>query len=364
MPRRSTTTLRSTAAAYRATWLIANNRNSGLLQHARVARRLRDGDRRATAREWDAHHRPAPPVLEALQRARHHVTAEDIATRIRARHPQIDPSTVYRNLEALEALGYVTHTHFDDRVTPGTAPTPSATATSSAGAVGPSRSFPSACSSLSRAGYGTNTVSAPTWRTRRSSYLQGLLERILCLDAPPRDLCLRARRHRATLAGSGLVVAPHVDPPGTPKYHDHVLARTACRSFLANMQARSTRAGRAHEHLVDVATYSFVLALLVFAWPRLPRPALRSGRRALARAHRRRAVATCACPWTAARLTLPRPSGLGTPGTKDLGGSHDAAHLARDGDARRRFELRDLRRHRVGTRAPDGGALPIRRGLA
>ena len=56
-------------------------------------------------------------VLDALQRARHHVTAEDIATRIRARHPQIDPSTVYRNLEALEDLGYVTHTHFDDRVT-------------------------------------------------------------------------------------------------------------------------------------------------------------------------------------------------------------------------------------------------------
>ena len=56
-------------------------------------------------------------VLEALQRARHHVTADDIATRIRARHPQIDPSTVYRNLEALEELGLVTHTHFEDRVT-------------------------------------------------------------------------------------------------------------------------------------------------------------------------------------------------------------------------------------------------------
>jgi Fur family ferric uptake transcriptional regulator len=56
-------------------------------------------------------------VLEALERAKHHITAEDIATRIRARHPQIDPSTVYRNLEALEELGYVTHTHFEDRVT-------------------------------------------------------------------------------------------------------------------------------------------------------------------------------------------------------------------------------------------------------
>lgn len=56
-------------------------------------------------------------VLEALERARHHTTAEDIATRIRRQHPQIDPSTVYRNLEALEALGHVTHTHFEDRVT-------------------------------------------------------------------------------------------------------------------------------------------------------------------------------------------------------------------------------------------------------
>ena len=56
-------------------------------------------------------------VLEALERAKHHTTAEEIATRIRAKHPQIDPSTVYRNLESLEQLGYVTHTHFEDRVT-------------------------------------------------------------------------------------------------------------------------------------------------------------------------------------------------------------------------------------------------------
>jgi Fur family ferric uptake transcriptional regulator len=56
-------------------------------------------------------------VLEALQKARHHITAEEIAARIRKQHPQIDPSTVYRNLEALESLGYVTHTHFEDRVT-------------------------------------------------------------------------------------------------------------------------------------------------------------------------------------------------------------------------------------------------------
>ncbi len=56
-------------------------------------------------------------VLDALQRAKHHTTAEDVARKIHARFPQVDLSTVYRNLEALEELGYVTHTHFDDRVT-------------------------------------------------------------------------------------------------------------------------------------------------------------------------------------------------------------------------------------------------------
>src|SRR6266536_2443895 len=56
-------------------------------------------------------------VLDAVQRARHHVTADEVARRVRAKYPRIGPSTVYRNLEALEELGYVTHTHFDDRVT-------------------------------------------------------------------------------------------------------------------------------------------------------------------------------------------------------------------------------------------------------
>jgi Fur family ferric uptake transcriptional regulator len=56
-------------------------------------------------------------VLDAVQRARHHVTAEEIARRVRAKYPRIGPSTVYRNLEALEELGYVIHTHRDDRDT-------------------------------------------------------------------------------------------------------------------------------------------------------------------------------------------------------------------------------------------------------
>ena len=56
-------------------------------------------------------------VLAAVQRSRHHVTADEIATRVRATHPRIDPSTVYRNLEALEAIGLVSHSHLDDRIT-------------------------------------------------------------------------------------------------------------------------------------------------------------------------------------------------------------------------------------------------------
>ena len=56
-------------------------------------------------------------ILEALARTKHHTTAEEIAGRVRARHPDIDLSAVYRNLEPLESLGQVTHTHLEGRVT-------------------------------------------------------------------------------------------------------------------------------------------------------------------------------------------------------------------------------------------------------
>lgn len=56
-------------------------------------------------------------VLDAVRQARHHVTADEIAKRVRSKYPQIDASTVYRNLQALEELGEVIHTHLDDRVT-------------------------------------------------------------------------------------------------------------------------------------------------------------------------------------------------------------------------------------------------------
>lgn len=56
-------------------------------------------------------------VLDALERTAHHTTAEEVVRLVRESLPEIDPSTVYRNLEALEELGLVSHTHFDDRAT-------------------------------------------------------------------------------------------------------------------------------------------------------------------------------------------------------------------------------------------------------
>ncbi len=56
-------------------------------------------------------------ILEALERVRHHTTAEDMARRVAERIGGVDVSTVYRTLELLESQGLVTHTHFDDGVT-------------------------------------------------------------------------------------------------------------------------------------------------------------------------------------------------------------------------------------------------------
>ena len=56
-------------------------------------------------------------IVDALERVRHHTTAEDVAGRVAERFAGVDASTVYRTLELLEAEGLVTHTHFDDGVT-------------------------------------------------------------------------------------------------------------------------------------------------------------------------------------------------------------------------------------------------------
>ena len=79
----------------------------------------------------------------------------------------------------------------------------------------------------------------------------------------------------AAFAGTGVVVAPHVDPPGTPLFHTHVLAAYRLPLFLGVLRARfDPRQGlvSASDSLFEAAT--MVLGLLALLWPRLPRPTL------------------------------------------------------------------------------------------
>ncbi len=81
----------------------------------------------------------------------------------------------------------------------------------------------------------------------------------------------------ATLAGSGLVVAPHVDPPGTPLVHDHVLAAYRFPIFLMRLQDRLYRGDRfTLDQFATAGSAALVLALLTFTVPRLPRPSRRA----------------------------------------------------------------------------------------
>ena len=50
-------------------------------------------------------------LVEALLAADAHVTADDLAARVQAAHPEVHRSTVYRTLDALERLGVVVHSH-------------------------------------------------------------------------------------------------------------------------------------------------------------------------------------------------------------------------------------------------------------
>src|SRR5437868_10048894 len=80
----------------------------------------------------------------------------------------------------------------------------------------------------------------------------------------------------AAAAGSGLVVAPHVDPPGTPLFHDHVLAAYRFPIFVMRLQQLYDRGPKA-TFVSPLASgiAALVLGLLVFLWPRLPRPSRR-----------------------------------------------------------------------------------------
>ena len=50
-------------------------------------------------------------LLAELVRTSDHVTADDLAERVRERHPDIHRSTIYRSLSDLEDLGIVDHVH-------------------------------------------------------------------------------------------------------------------------------------------------------------------------------------------------------------------------------------------------------------
>lgn len=60
------------------------------------------GGRRTAARQ---------AIVEALVAAGSHVTADDVARRVRRRFPSVNISTVYRTLDTLEELGVVDHVH-------------------------------------------------------------------------------------------------------------------------------------------------------------------------------------------------------------------------------------------------------------
>lgn len=50
-------------------------------------------------------------LLEALFESANHPTAEDLASAVQERAPDVHMSTIYRNLDELERLGVVVHTH-------------------------------------------------------------------------------------------------------------------------------------------------------------------------------------------------------------------------------------------------------------
>lgn len=50
-------------------------------------------------------------LLSALVSAHGHLTADELAAKVQAEHPDVHISTIYRSLDALEQLGLVDHVH-------------------------------------------------------------------------------------------------------------------------------------------------------------------------------------------------------------------------------------------------------------
>jgi hypothetical protein len=83
----------------------------------------------------------------------------------------------------------------------------------------------------------------------------------------------------SALAASGLAVPPHIDPPGTPRFHDHLLAAYRYPLFLLRLKMLAQRPagpGWALELPGQLALDALVLATLALIVPKLPRPTRRA----------------------------------------------------------------------------------------
>ena len=83
----------------------------------------------------------------------------------------------------------------------------------------------------------------------------------------------------SALAASGLAVPPHIDPPGTPRFHDHLLAAYRYPLFLLRLKMLSERRvgpGWTLELPGQIELGALVLATLTLIVPKLPRPTRRA----------------------------------------------------------------------------------------
>ena len=83
----------------------------------------------------------------------------------------------------------------------------------------------------------------------------------------------------SALAASGLAVPRHVDPPGTPRFHDHLLAAYRYPLFLLRLKMlghQPAGPGWTLEAPGQIELGALVLATLALIVPKLPRPTRRA----------------------------------------------------------------------------------------
>jgi hypothetical protein len=81
------------------------------------------------------------------------------------------------------------------------------------------------------------------------------------------------------LAASGLAVPPHIDPPGTPRFHDHLLAAYRYPLFLLRLKMLAqgpAGPGWTLETPGQIELGALTLALLALVIPKIPRPTRRA----------------------------------------------------------------------------------------